>query len=177
MSRPIVEVADILRAQGDRFLDRYRRGFDFQQLKAFRAIQRCRTAALGGHIDACPKCGHQAISYNSCRNRHCPKCQTQAREHWLAARERELLATSYFHVVFTVSHELNVSALDNPRVFYDLFIPGQLTKTLLKVAGGLFLELDRSQATVWEQAGSHWLVNTQTGFLTLAPLTKLSTRR
>jgi hypothetical protein len=61
-----VEVADILRAQGDRFLDRYRRSFDFQQLKAFRAIQRCRTAALGGHIDACPQCGHQAISYNSC---------------------------------------------------------------------------------------------------------------
>src|ERR1700720_4271978 len=74
MTRPAVEVADILRAQGDRFLDRYRRSFDFQQLKAFRAIQRCRTAALGGHIDACPKCGHQAISYNSCRNRHCPKC-------------------------------------------------------------------------------------------------------
>jgi predicted RNA-binding Zn-ribbon protein involved in translation (DUF1610 family) len=133
MSRPAVEVADILRAQGDRFLDRYRRSFDFQQLKAFRAIQRCRTAALGGHIDACPKCGHRAISYNSCRNRHCPKCQTQAREHWLAARERELLATSYFHVVFTVPHELNVLALDNPRVFYDLLFSAS-AQTLLKVA-------------------------------------------
>jgi hypothetical protein len=133
MSRPAVEVADILRAQGDRFLDRYQRGFDFQQLKAFRAIQRCRTAALGGHIDACPKCGHQAISYNSCRNRHCPKCQTQAREHWLAARERELLATSYFHVVFTVPHELNVLALDNPRLFYDLLFTAS-AQTLLKVA-------------------------------------------
>jgi predicted RNA-binding Zn-ribbon protein involved in translation (DUF1610 family) len=133
MTRPAVEVADILRAQGDRFLDRYRRSFDFQQLKAFRAIQRCRTAALGGHIDACPKCGHQAISYNSCRNRHCPKCQTQAREHWLAARERELLTTSYFHVVFTVPHELNVLALDNPRVFYDLLFSAS-AQTLLKVA-------------------------------------------
>jgi hypothetical protein len=133
MSRPTVEVADILRAQGDRFLDRYRRSFDFQQLKAFRAIQRCRTAALGGHIDACPKCGHQAISYNSCRNRHCPKCQTQAREHWLAARERELLATSYFHVVFTVPHELNVLALDNPRMIYDLLFTAS-AQTLLKVA-------------------------------------------
>src|ERR1039457_2849688 len=101
MTRPTFEVADILRAQGDRFLDRYRSSFDFQQLKAFRAILRCRTAALGGHRDACPNCGHQAISYNSCRNRHCPKCQTQARERWLAARERELLTTSYFHVVFT----------------------------------------------------------------------------
>src|ERR1700724_3346973 len=133
MSRPAVEVADILRAQGDRFLDRYRRSFDFQQLKAFRAIQRCRTAALGGHIDACPQCGHQAISYNSCRNRHCPKCQTQAREHWLAARERELLATSYFHVVFTLPHELNVLALDNPRVFYDLLFTAS-AQTLLEVA-------------------------------------------
>jgi len=126
-------VSDILRAQGDRFLDRYRRSFDFQQLKAFRAIQRCRTAALGGHIDACPKCGHQAISYNSCRNRHCPKCQTQAREHWLAARERELLATSYVHVVFTVPHVLNVLALDNPRMFYDLLFTAS-AQTLLKVA-------------------------------------------
>ena len=114
MTRPTVEVADILRAQGDRFLDRYRSSFDFQQLKAFRAIQRCRTAALGGHRDACPNCGHQAISYNSCRNRHCPKCQAQARERWLAARERELLTTSYFHVVFTVPHELNVLALGQP---------------------------------------------------------------
>jgi len=133
MSRPTVEVADILRAQGDRFLDRYQRSLDFQQLKAFRAIQRCRTAALGGHIDACPQCGHQAISYNSCRNRHCPKCQAQAREHWLAARERELLATSYFHVVFTVPHELNVLALDNPRMFYDLLFTAS-AQTLLKVA-------------------------------------------
>jgi hypothetical protein len=133
MSRPTVEVADILRAQGDRFLDRYQRSLDFQQLKAFRAIQRCRTAALGGHIDACPKCGHRAISYNSCRNRHCPKCQAQAREHWLAARERELLATSYFHVVFTVPHELNVLAMDNQRAFYDLLFTAS-AKTLLKVA-------------------------------------------
>ena len=77
MKRPTVEVADILRAQGQRFLDRYRSSFDFQQVKAFRAIQNCRTAALGGHLDACPQCGYQAISYNSCRNRHCPKCQTQ----------------------------------------------------------------------------------------------------
>src|SRR5437773_4222811 len=110
MTRPTFEVADILRLQGDRFLDRYRSSFGFQQLKAFRAILRCRTAALGGHRDACPSCGHQAISYNSCRNRHCPKCQTQGRERWLAARERELLTTSYFHVVFTVPHELNVLA-------------------------------------------------------------------
>ena len=73
MSRPAVAVADILRAQGSRFLDRYRASFVYQKLKAFRAIQNCRTAALGGHLDACLKCGQQAISYNSCRNRHLPQ--------------------------------------------------------------------------------------------------------
>src|SRR5215470_10071045 len=133
MTRPTLEVADILRVQGDRFLDRYRSSFDYQQLKAFRAIQRCRTAALGGHRDACPSCGYQAISYNSCRNRHCPKCQTQARERWLDACERELLDTSYFHVVFTVPHELNVLALENPRLFYDLLFTAS-TQTLLEIA-------------------------------------------
>jgi Transposase zinc-binding domain/Putative transposase len=134
MSRPTVEVADILRAQGNRFLDRYKNSFDFQQLKAFRAISSCRTAALGGHIDACPGCGYQAaISYNSCRNRHCPKCQTQLRERWLAARERELLATSYFHVVFTVPHELNALALDNASLFYGLLFAAS-AQTLLEVA-------------------------------------------
>src|SRR5207247_10475167 len=120
MTRPAFEVVDILRVQGDRFLDRYRSSLGFQQLKAFRAIQRCRTAALGGHRDACPSCGHQAISYNSCRNRHCPKCQTQARERWLAARERELLTTSYFHVVFSVPPYLNLPDLDNPGLVSQL---------------------------------------------------------
>ena len=133
MTRPAVEVADILRAQGDRFLDRYRASYDFQQLKAHRAIRNCRTAALGGHLDACSRCGHQAISYNSCRNRHCPKCQTQARERWLAAQQRELLATSYFHVVFTVPHELNVLAKDNARCYYDLLFAASAA-TALKIA-------------------------------------------
>ena len=133
MTRPTLEVADILRTHGDCFLDRYRSSFGFQQLKAFRAIQRCRTAALGGHRDACPGCGYQAISYNSCRNRHCPKCQAQARERWLAERERELFDTSYFHVVFTVPHELNVLALENPRLFYDLLFTAS-ARTLLEIA-------------------------------------------
>ncbi|MGD0460829.1 MAG: IS91 family transposase, partial [Terriglobia bacterium] len=133
MKRPTVEGADILRVQGQRFLDRYRSSFDFQQLKAFRALQNCRTATLGGHLDACPQCGFQAVSYNSCRNRHCPKCQAQARERWLAAREQELLATNYFHVVFTVPHELNLLAQDNPRQFYHLLFTASAA-TLLEVA-------------------------------------------
>jgi hypothetical protein len=113
MNRPAVEVADILHAQGSRFLNKYQSSFG-QKLKVFRAIENCRIAALGGHLDACLRCGHQAISYNSCRNRHCPKCQTQARQRWLEAREREVLSTSYFHVVFSVPHELNILALEKP---------------------------------------------------------------
>jgi hypothetical protein len=98
MTRPTVEVADILRSQGDRFLEQ-NPWLSFQQLTVLRAISCCRTAALGGHIDICSQCGQQAISYNSCRNRHCPKCQAQARQRWLEAREKELLGVKYFHVV------------------------------------------------------------------------------
>ena len=122
VSRPALEVADLLRAQGQCFLEQYQNTFSYQQLKVFRALQNCRTAALGGHLDACSDCGHQAISYNSCRNRHCPKCQMQARQRWLTAREQELLPVPYFHVVFSVPHELNVLALENPGAVYDLLL-------------------------------------------------------
>ena len=86
MSRPTLEVADLINAQGARFVDQHRHHLSYQQLKVLRAIAQCRTAALGGHIDDCPRCSHQAISDNSCRDRHCPKCQAQARQRWLAAR-------------------------------------------------------------------------------------------
>ena len=134
MTRPAVEVADILRAQGNDFIDRHRNRIRFQQLKVMHAIERCRTAALGGHIDTCTQCGgNQAISYNSCRNRHCPKCQTQARQRWIAARERELLATRYFHVVFTLPHELHTLILQNEAELYNLLF-STVAETLLEVA-------------------------------------------
>lgn len=120
MSRPTVEVADILHAQGDRFVEKNRSWLSFQQMSVLRAIARCRTAALGGHIDSCPRCGYQAISYNSCRNRACPKCQAQARQRWLAARDRELLGVPYFHVVFTLPHEINRLCGLNPAPLYSL---------------------------------------------------------
>jgi hypothetical protein len=117
MSRPAVEVADILRAQGDTFREQHP-WLSAQQRSVLRAIARCRTAALGGHLDRCDACGHQAISYNSCRNRHCPKCQAQARERWLAARERDLLDVPYVHVVFTLPHALLPLAYRNsPRLY------------------------------------------------------------
>jgi hypothetical protein len=133
MSRPTVEVADILHAQGDRFLEQNRSWLGIQRLSVLRAITRCRTAALGGHIDHCPRCGHQAISYNSCRNRHCPKCQAQARQRWLAAREKEVLGVPYFHVVFTLPHELNPLCQYNPEVLYGLLFQTSAA-TLLEVA-------------------------------------------
>jgi predicted Zn-ribbon and HTH transcriptional regulator len=133
MSRPTLEVADIFRAKGDRFIDQNETRISYQQLKVIRAITRCRTAALGGHVDRCTRCGHQAISFNSCRNRHCPKCQAQARQRWLAERERELLATSYFHVVFTLPHELEVLVLRNQGLLYNLLFRTVAT-TLLEVA-------------------------------------------
>src|SRR6202140_1073743 len=132
MSRPAVEVADLLHKQGDRFIDQSP-WLNFQQLSVLRAIARCRTAALGGHIDQCSQCGHQAISYNSCRNRHCPKCQAQARQRWLAAREKELLEVPYFHVVFTLPHELNPLCLRNARIMYDLLFHASAA-TMLEVA-------------------------------------------
>ena len=133
MSRPTVEVADILHAQGDRFLEQNRSWLGIQRLSVLRAITRCRTAALGGHIDNCPRCGHPAISYNSCRNRHCPKCQAQARQRWLAAREKEVLGVPYFHVVFTLPHELNLLCQYNPEVLYGLLFQTSAA-TLLEVA-------------------------------------------
>src|SRR5881296_1093929 len=133
MNRPPLEVADLIRSAGTAFLERNRQWLRWKHIKVLLAIARCRTAGLGGHIDQCIRCGYRAISYNSCRNRHCPKCQTQARERWLAARERELLDTSYFHVVFTVPHELNVLALENPRLFYHLLFTAS-AQTLLKIA-------------------------------------------
>src|SRR6202049_1710602 len=120
MSRPPLEVADLIRAAGTAFLERNRHWLSWKHVKVLRAIARCRTAALGGHLDECTRCGYRAISYTSCRNRHCPKCQTAARERWIAARQRELLPTRYVHVVFTLPPQLAPLALQNKKVIYDL---------------------------------------------------------
>lgn len=94
------------RAHGNSFVERNRSWLTWLHLRVLFAIEHCRTAALGGHLDRCRQCGHEAISFNSCRSRHCPKCQTNARDKWLAARSQELLPVKYVHVVFTIPHEL-----------------------------------------------------------------------
>jgi predicted Zn-ribbon and HTH transcriptional regulator len=125
-----IEVAEIFRQYGKEYLEKEKQPVYI--LKAISAIQRCRTAALGGHKEKCDKCGHERISYNSCRNRHCPKCQSLAREKWITERERELLPVKYFHIVFTIPQELNAIVLQNKRVLYDtLFKAG--SETLLKL--------------------------------------------
>lgn len=132
MNRPTVEVADIFRSHGDAFIDRHCLGI--QQLKAIQAIRRCRTAALGGHVDVCPRCGGDPlISYNSCRNRHCNKCQSQARDRWIEARKQELLNTRYFHVVFTLPHDLHGLVLQNQAELYNLLFR-TVAETLRQVA-------------------------------------------
>jgi len=133
MNRPPLEVADIVRCAGQLFAERSRRWITWQHQKILLAIARCRTAALGGHRDHCSDCGYSAISYNSCRNRHCPKCQGNARLHWLQARERELLPVSYVHVVFTLPRELGPLALQNKRLIYNLLFRASAA-TLLEIA-------------------------------------------
>ncbi|MGB6686432.1 MAG: IS91 family transposase [Terracidiphilus sp.] len=134
MSRPTLEVADIVRAAGSSFLEQQQSHLAWPHRKVLDAIARCRTAALGGHLDKCVNCGHQAISFNSCRNRHCPKCQGNARAKWLAARSAELLPVPYFHIVFTLPHSLSALTLQNKRLLYDL---------LYRTSAATILELAR----------------------------------
>jgi hypothetical protein len=133
MTRPLLELADIIRAAGQRLIDRHPPWLTWLHVKVLLAIERCRTAALGGHVDECSRCGHRAISYNSCRNRHCPKCQSNARDRWLNARRSELLAAPYTHVVFTLPHELAPLALQNKEVMYGLLFRYS-AETLIEIA-------------------------------------------
>jgi hypothetical protein len=133
MDRPPLEVADIVRAAGDTFIERNRHWLRWMHVKVLRAIAQCRTAALGGHLDECTRCRHRAISFNSCRNRHCPKCQAVARERWITARRRELLPTRYLHVVFTLPRRLAPLVLQNKSVLYNLLFRTS-AETLLEVA-------------------------------------------
>jgi len=125
------EVADIFRQHGPAYRESH--GLPVNHLRVMRAIEACRTAVLGGHKDKCDHCGHLEISYNSCRNRHCPKCQTLAKEKWIEARGKDLLPVEYFHVVFTIPSELNALVLLNRKVMYDLLFCS-VSETLMELA-------------------------------------------
>jgi len=132
MARPALEVADIFRDHGPAWREANQGHVSLGQLKVMSAIERCRTAALGGHVSRCenPACGHTEISYNSCRNRHCTKCQGAASRRWLADREAELLPVPYFHVVYTLPSQLRDIAYQNKRVIYDLLMKAAAETTL-----------------------------------------------
>jgi hypothetical protein len=126
--RPRLEVADIFRAASEAYRDRYVP--TPAQRKVMAAIEQCRTSALGGHLDVCTKCGHHAPAYNSCRNRHCPKCQSLAQARWIEQRRQRIIPTKYFHVVFTLPQELRALTRANPAEMYDLVLESA-ARTLL----------------------------------------------
>jgi hypothetical protein len=133
VSRPALEVADIFRGHGLAWRKANAGHVSLGQLKVMSAIESCRTAALGGHVARCEKCAHTQISYNSCRNRHCPKCQGAAAREWLAERETELLPVPYFHVVYTLPAAIRDIAYQNKAVIYDLLFRAS-AETTLKIA-------------------------------------------
>ena len=134
MRRPTLEVADIVRRYGEQFLERYGHTLSGEQRRALRAIELCRTAALGGYKTRCDHCGHDGVAYSPCRNRHCPKCHGVAQAAWLARRQREVLDTPYEHVVFTLPQDLSPLILHNPQVLYPLLFR-TVSQTLLDIAG------------------------------------------
>ena len=133
MSRPSLEVADIFRGHGPVWRRANAGHVSLGQLKVMSAIESCRTAALGGHVARCENCAHSQISYNSCRNRHCPKCQGAAAKDWLAAREADLLPVPYYHVVFTLPGPIADIAYQNKAVIYDLLFKTS-AETLITIA-------------------------------------------
>jgi Transposase zinc-binding domain len=133
MKAPALELGDIFRLHGPAYLMTFGDSLTHEQQQALRAIAVCRTAALGGHLDECNKCGYRKIAYCSCRNRHCPKCRGRARARWLAQCAAELLPVEYFHVVFTVPQLLAPLALQNQRLVYGILFRAA-AETLLQIA-------------------------------------------
>jgi hypothetical protein len=133
MARPALEVADIFRGHGAAWRHANRGHVSLDQLKVMSAIESCRTAALGGHVARCEDCAHTMIAYNSCRNRHCPKCQGAAAREWMAAREAELLPVPYFHVVFTLPVAIGDIAYHNKAMIFDLLFTAS-AQTMLTIA-------------------------------------------
>jgi len=147
--RPALEVADIVRACGEAYRANHR--LSFQQERVLRSIAACRTAALGGHVTRCDRCGTRVISYRSCRNRHCPKCQTLAKQRWLERQCADLLDIDYWHLVFTLPHELNALVQGNPRVIYRL---------LFRAASQTLLEFGRNPRWLGGELGITMVLHT-----------------
>ena len=133
MSRPLFEVADVINAHAEDLVRSIGGVVSWAERRVMRRLVACRTAALGGHVESCDRCDYERIAYNSCRDRHCPKCQASARAEWVEAREADLLPVTYFHVVFTVPPEIAEIALQNKRVMYGILLRAS-ADTLLQIA-------------------------------------------
>jgi predicted Zn-ribbon and HTH transcriptional regulator len=153
MQRPPLEVADIVRAAGKKFVDNSREWITAKHLKVLRAIARCRTAALGYHVDECTRCGYSGYSYNSCLNRHCPKCQANARLRWINGRKKELLPVPYAHIVFTVPRALAQLALQNKKLIYTM---------LLRLSAETLIEVARNPKRLGAEIGFFSVLHTWT---------------
>ncbi|HUY03543.1 MAG TPA: IS91 family transposase [Rhodocyclaceae bacterium] len=160
MGRPTLEVADIFRTHGPAWRAKQAGHLSLGQLKVMSAIEQCRTAALGGHALRCDACDHQEISYNSCRNRHCPKCQARAAQHWLEARQADLLPVEYYHVVFTLPETISAIAYTNKAAIYRL---------LFDVAAEALLTIAADQKHLGAQIGATLVLHTWGSALTHHP--------
>jgi hypothetical protein len=199
LPRSSLEVADIFRDHGAAWRAANAGHISLAQLKVMSAVEQCRTAALGGHVARCEDCAHEHIAYNSCRNRHCPKCQAGAAKAWLAAREAELLQVGYFHVVFTVPAAIADIAYQNKRALYDLLMRASAETTLTIAADAKHLGARIGITSVlhtWGSAmthhphvhmivpggglsadGSEWIACRKTFFLSVRVLSRLFRRR
>ena len=157
---PQLEVADIFRIHGAAYLAQHGNRVPMSHRRAMRAIQTCRTSALGGHVDRCERCGAHRISYNSCRNRHCPKCQFLKTERWVEARKGSLLPISYYHVVFTVPKQLRAIALRNQRLIYGI---------LFEAASGTLFDLSRDPKYLGADIGFTMVLHTWSQTLAYHP--------
>jgi hypothetical protein len=149
MPRPVVELADIFRESGEAYRQSHR--LPREHLRVMRAVEVCRTAVLGGHVEKCSRCDHQQISYNSCRNRHCPKCQNRERAHWLEQRRADLLPVEYFHVVFTVPEPIARIAAHNQQVVYGI---------LFRAAAGTLIRIARDRKHLGAEIGFFAVLHT-----------------
>jgi hypothetical protein len=133
MNRPRLEVADVFCRYGEAYRQKHGASMSGEQRRVMTAVEVCRTAALGGHLERCDQCGYERNCFNSCRDRHCPKCQSLARAQWIENRQAELLDCPYFHVVFTVPDEIAAIVYQNKEVVYDIFFRAT-TETLKTIA-------------------------------------------
>ncbi len=174
MSAPQLEVADIVRAHGAAFMQTHK--LPRHHLRVLSAIARCRSAALGGHVERCDKCSYERISYNSCRNRHCPKCGALAKEKWLRAREEELLPVPYFHIVFTLPEELNALAQTNQREVYTILFHAA-SETVLHTWGQTLVEHPHLHCIVpgggLSSDGTRWIASKENFFIAVHVLSQV----